>query len=241
MAENIVKEQLRKLIELQKIDSEIYSIKSDLEEKPLKLKRIKDEFDLEKQTLKTLEETLKQIQLSRKEKELELQTKEDAIGKCNSQLLQIKTNKEYTAKMNEIASIEADKTKIEEEVLVFYDESDKIRSEVEKENQIIAEKEKKYLDNKELIDSEISVLENSISGIESNRNRILPDIKPNYLSRYEMLLGNKKGLALVAVYSGSCGGCYMNLAPQVINALKLNQELVECEMCSRILYIEDEI
>ena len=241
MTDIILKDQIKKLVGLQKIDSEIYSLKSDLEEKPQKIEVLKQEFEQEKQKLNDLEENLKKIQLARKEKELELQTKEDEIAKNNSQLLQIKTNKEYTAKINEIESVKADKSQIEEQVLIYYDEADKVKIETDQEKQVVAEKEKRYLADKKQIDDEISILKDSISRLEATRNSILPDINPNCLSRYEKLLGNKKGLAIVSVYSGSCGGCHMNLAPQVINVIKMSEELIECESCSRILYLEDEI
>lgn len=241
MPDPTLKEQIKKLVELQKIDSEIYAIKSELEEKPQALESLKDEFDKEKQTLSDLEEKFKQIQLDRKAKELELQAKEDEIGKANAQLLQIKTNKEYTAKIHEIESIKADKSKIEELVLINYDEADKVKGEVEKEQQVVADKEKKYLEDKKVVDEEVALLQAKVTELDSHRNTITPGIDLNLLRKYERLLGNRKGAAMVAVYSGACGGCYMNLAPQVINALKLGEELVVCESCARILYLEDEL
>jgi len=54
------------------------------------------------------------------------------------------------------------------------------------------------------------------------------------------ILENKQGLALVPVVGSSCGGCHMNVTPQQRNAIKMNEELVFCEMCARILYLEDD-
>ena len=33
----------------------------------------------------------------------------------------------------------------------------------------------------------------------------------------------------------------MNVTPQMINAIKMRDRLVECEMCSRILYLEEDV
>ncbi len=241
MTQTSLKEQIKKLVELQKIDSEIYSIKNDLVEKPQKIDSLKIEFEQQKERFNQLEEQLKKLQLERKEKELELQSKEDEIGKANSQLLQIKTNKEYTAKINEIESIKADKSQIEEQVLVNYDAADKVKEEVNQEKLLVDEKEKVFLENKKIIEGEIKDLESKVTQLEGQRILITPDINPNYLNTYERLLENRNGSAIVAVYSGSCGGCYMNLAPQVINQLKMGEEIVVCESCSRLLYLEDEL
>ena len=48
-------------------------------------------------------------------------------------------------------------------------------------------------------------------------------------------------LAVVAVIKGVCQGCFMNVPPQVVNLIKMYDNLVICEVCQRILYIEDEL
>jgi len=234
-----VKEQIKKLVDLQKIDSDIYAIKKILEEKPVLLEELKEDFESEKEFFKELQGKLQRIQLDRKDQELQLQGKEDEIAKANAQLLQIKTNKEYTAKITEIERIKADKSLIEEKVLISYDESDSISEEVKKEEVKISEKEKIFLAKKKEIESEVFKLEERIKIFQEQRKGILPAVNPTYLNRYERLLNNKGGLAIVPIYSNSCGGCYMNLAPQIINEIKLSDEMVECEMCSRLLYLDE--
>ena len=52
-------------------------------------------------------------------------------------------------------------------------------------------------------------------------------------------LKGKEGLAMVPVRQNACGGCHLNLPPQVINEIQMKTELVFCESCARILYIEE--
>jgi predicted nucleic acid-binding Zn-ribbon protein len=61
-----------------------------------------------------------------------------------------------------------------------------------------------------------------------------------YLSKYERILHSKDGLAMVNVEHDSCGGCNINLPPQVINEIRMKEELIFCQSCARILYIEEE-
>lgn len=237
-----IKDQIKKIVELQKIDGEIYNFNVELKEKPAVLGQLKEEFELSKGALADLEEKVKGVRVSRKEKELELKTQEDGIAKANTQLSQIKTNKEYTAKITEIEHIKADKSIIEEKILISYDESDAVSAEIEKEKVKVEAEEKNYLAKKKETEEGIKVIEDRVKVLESQRTQATPDIDPGYLSRYERILRHKDGVAVVPVQGGnSCGGCFMNINSQQINTIKMYDQLVECEICSRILYLEDDI
>ncbi|MCK5178044.1 MAG: hypothetical protein KAR32_00810 [Candidatus Omnitrophica bacterium] len=236
-----VKDQIKKIVELQKVDGEIHNLKIELKEKPVILAQLKEGFELRKDALTALEEKRQAVQVRRKERELELKTQEDEIAKANAQLLQIKTNKEYTAKISEIEHIKADKSIIEEKILMSYDESDAVNAETEKEKVKVDEEEKNYLAKKKQTEGDIKVIEDRIKVLDSQRNKATEGIDQSFLNRYERILKHKDGIAIVPIRGeDSCGGCFMNVTPQKINAIKMHQELIECEMCSRILYLEDD-
>jgi len=234
-----VQDQIKKLIELQKIDGEIYELKVTLREKPAALSEVQARFEDKKAGLKALEEKLKEVQVKRSTLEGDLKTKEAAITKANNDLSAIKTNKEYTAKISEIEGIKADKSIIEEKILVSFDEADGVKAEVEKEKAHLAEEEKKYQAEKAAVEAAVKEIEARVKVLENQRGQIVPDIDANILQRYEKILGNKAGLAIVPVKGNSCGGCYMNVPAQVINEIQMHDKFIACEMCTRILYLED--
>jgi len=45
---------------------------------------------------------------------------------------------------------------------------------------------------------------------------------------------------MVSVIGDACGACNINLPPQVINEIRLKQELIHCGSCARILYINED-
>lgn len=239
--ETSLKDQIKKLVDLQKIDSDIYLLNKDLEEKPQLVEELKAEYESKKARLHELEEKEKEIQVKRKDDELELQAKEDDITKANAQLSEIKTNKEYTAKISEIENIKADKSQIEEKILISYDEMEGLTAEIDDEKKVLAEEEKKYLDKKKEVDNEVLQIKDRIKVLEGQRNQIVPNIDKDQVSLYEKILKHKEGQAIVPVQGSTCGGCYMNVTPQQINAIKMHEELVQCEMCNRILYIEEDL
>lgn len=235
-----VKDQLKKIAELQKIDSEIYSLKIELKEKPAILEQLKKDFESHKEALTALEEKSKTIQVGRKEKELELKTQEDDTAKANIQLSQIKTNKEYTAKITEIEHIKADQSVLEEKILLSFEDSDLVNVDIEKEQLKVAEEEKNYLAKKNETEVDIKVIEGRIKVLDSQHQQATPGIDKDYLTLYERILEHKEGLALVSADEGACGGCYMNVTAQQVNTIKMNDQLVFCERCSRILYLKDD-
>lgn len=241
MPELSVKDQVKKLAELQKIDTQIYNLKMELTEKPLIIETLQKEFENSKIKLNKLEEKLKAVQLSRKEQELELKSKEDEIAKANTQLFQVKTNREYTAKMSEIENMRADKSRMEEKILLSFDESDALTAEIAKEKAKVAEEEKIFLAQKKQNHEDIKLMEDRIKVLESQRRQQLPGLDPDYLNRYERILAHKQGLAIVPIQANACSGCFMNLTPQTVNEIKMHAEMVECQMCTRILYFEDDL
>ena len=229
------------MVELQKIDFEIYNFKRELREKPDFITQLKEKFESNKEGLKKIEEKLKALALDRKAKELELQSKEGDIVKANTQLFTLKTNKEYQAKLLEIEHIKADKSVMEEKILILFDEIDSVNALIAREKNKVAEEEKKFLTQKNEIDGLIKEIRDKLQAMEAQRNQITPEVNPAQLSRYERILENKDGLALVPIKNHCCGGCFMNVPEQVINEMRMHDRFISCEMCARLLYLEDDL
>ena len=240
MAENNVQELLKGLLKLQKVDGQIYQLRMQARERPAELKSLEAQFEGKQAGLRQLEERLKALQLGRKGQEGELQAKDAAIAKANVQLSQLKTNKEYTAKIKEIEGIKADKSIIEEQILMSYDEGDQVRAQIETERQAVAVEEQKYLAEKKVIEDALRSIDGELRALEAQRQELVPGIDPGFLARYEKILQNKDGLALVPLEGATCGGCYMHVPPQVVNEIRKHEELIYCEMCARILYRKED-
>ena len=241
MTSTSIRDQIKRLVDLQKFDKEIYDLKQEKAQKPTLIAALQQEFEAKKANVKELEEKLKRVQLERSQKELELKEKETAIDKTNAQLSLLKTNREYTAKLTEIESLKADKSIFEEKILESYDLADALKKELDEENKKIAWEEKGFLERKKVLEDDIKEIDDRLQVLESQRTRLLPDIDKENLRRYERILNHKEGIAIVPIVNNSCGGCHMNITQQMINQMKMHAELVNCEMCARILYLEDDL
>lgn len=103
------------------------------------------------------------------------------------------------------------------------------------------EEEKRFLAKKKDIEDQMALLNDRIKVLESQRHQRLVGVDQNILTRYEQLLNHKSGVAIVPVRGNTCGGCFMNVTNQMINMIKMHEQLIECEICSRVLYVEDDL
>ena len=234
-----LKTQITGLIKLQELDSEIYALNNKKIAKPQEIKALEASFESKKQGLAELEKKSLELQKQRKERELELAVNVEAVKKLQGQLYSLKTNKEFQTMQQQIADTKADGSVIEEKILISFEESDKIKAQVENENLKLKEEDKIFSEQKKKVEISIKEIEERLSQLDAQRKQIIPEIDQKMLLEYERILHSRGGLAIVTVKDNSCGGCHMLVPPQVINLIKMYEHIITCEMCNRILYINE--
>lgn len=227
------------MVEMQGLDTQIFRLKRDLESIPEEMKKMEDEFKEKTSNLKKMEDSVKALQLKRKEKELDLGTKEGTIKKQQVQLYQVKTNKEYTALEQEIARIRADNSVLEEDVIKILDQIDTENQRISKEKEFLKSEETHLNEEKKKKSGEVKRIEAELVRLNTERTALAVKIDKSILPKYERIIKNKDGLAVVSVANEVCQGCFRILPPQVINEIRMKSDLIFCDNCARILYIEE--
>ncbi len=232
----IISEQIKILAELQKIDSDIYVLKTELAEHPEIRKAADQEFDRKKTNLKAAEDAQRAVQVKQKELEVDLASKEEKIKKHQGQLYSLKTNKEYQAMELEIKGLKADNSLLEEEILKFFDSIEEAKAKVQKEKELLSGEEKKHKAEVDALEKRASEILAEVQALEEKRKVFLPSIDPKILPQYERLLKNREGLAIAPIRNNSCGGCNIGLPPQIVNEARMQEKFLTCESCARMLY-----
>ncbi len=237
-----LKEEITKIVQLQEIDSQIYVLSQEKDiKKPAQLEALKGEFAQKKQNLSIFEDKVKAVQLKKKDKELELASKEEGLRKSQGQLYQLKTNKEYQAKLSEIASLKADISIAEDELLRILEEIEVTKKELDIQKSSLDQEEKKFKEQEGMITNEMRDMDAKIKNLQDKRESFISNIDQNILSKYEKLLQVRQGLAIVPVNNANCGYCHMRVTHQKINEIKMYKDMVFCENCVRMLYIPEDI
>lgn len=232
-------ESISTLRKAQDLDRELYLAAQALEHDiPEEQSRIKSDLEKERIHLKSLEDNLKTIQMKQKQKEGLLADKEANIRKMEGQLSQVKTNKEYSTLKDEMASLKADNSLLEEEILKLFDEVSSSEKLVHTEKDRLKEIEKQFAEREAVLSQKKKDLESSLNAIKTQRDEILKQVPPEVRDRYILIIGKKQGLALVKIKGENCGACHYQLRAQIINEVRIGAALVMCENCARILYCE---
>ncbi|MFA5115462.1 MAG: C4-type zinc ribbon domain-containing protein [Candidatus Omnitrophota bacterium] len=240
MPETDLKTQIGSLIKLQEIDSQIYALNDEKDALPKTVESLRLSFEAKKEHFAELEKSLLDLQKQKKDKELELASKEDGAKKLQTQLYQLKTNKEYQAMLQQIQDAKADASVIEDRILEVFDQMDKIKVDAEEEKKRLGQEEQVFNQQQKKIEDRVKEIGARLSQLDAQRKQLAPLIESKILAQYERILANRDGLAIVTVKNDSCQGCNMYVPPQVINLIKMYERIITCEICNRILYIEDE-
>lgn len=172
-------------------------------------------------------------------KELDLKTDEGEISKYNAQLNSIKTNKEYTALCSEIGSKKADMSILEDVILNTMSRLETVNKEYSELTENLKREEESLKELIKSVDAEVRETDIEIEKVQNDQKKYIDALDEDTLYHYNRLSNIKGGKAVVAVMGNVCGGCFMNITAQTLNLLMGGKELVFCQSCSRILYLEE--
>ena len=232
-------ESIEVLKRLQSLKSKINELKKDQERRKQDVQKKKTQIE----DKKTLTEKKHEEKLSRQKeidsKELDLKTDEGEITKYNVQLNSIKTNKEYTALCTEIGSKKADMSILEDQILNTMSKLESVNEEYNKLQEDLRREEKSLEDLIASVDVDVKETDIEIEKVQNDQKKYIDALDEDSLKHYNRLSSIKGGKAVVAVTDNMCGGCSMKITAQTLNLLMGCNELVFCQSCSRILYLEE--
>ncbi|MHC5039312.1 MAG: zinc ribbon domain-containing protein [Planctomycetota bacterium] len=233
-----MRELIETLIALQEIDLEIRKLHKETEHWPAILTMRGKEVDSRKAEQEKIEEGRAQLRREVDLKELDIKSIEENIVKLNVTLNTVKTNKEYTAILNEIALRKSDISTLEEEILERMEKIDEQKKELEtaKANVQSAQREKEKLEKQAEVERE--EIREELGELEDRRKKHLGALPEDIFEQYERIAKSRDGLAVVGVVDGVCQGCFINLTAQEINLLMGAENIIHCRNCSRILYLQ---
>jgi uncharacterized protein len=231
-----LKEQLSYLIELQKLDLIVGKIIGKKGELPDKIVQMDEGFAASAKSVEESKKKFEELNKLQGEKEDKLRKGIDTLKKTKDRLLEVKTNKEYQAMLKEIETIENKNSETEDEIISGLDQIDHIRAEVKVKDKDFETHRSQYEKEKKKIEKEISQLDHDLNEAEKKTEALRKQIRGELLKRYETIKGRRNGVAVALVWKEVCGGCHMNIPPQMYNELQTSVDLLTCPNCNRIIY-----
>jgi uncharacterized protein len=179
---------------------------------------------------------------------LDLKVKEDHVAKLRTSLNSAKTNKEYAAILAQLNGLKADNAKVEEQALVVMQDTEGVVEEEKKIQERVAQEQARLEEMKKFTSDELTRLDAMIETLVAQRGEATKGVPPLALSAFERIAGNYDGEGMANIeirgskppYDYVCGGCYMSLNAEHVNALGSRDEIRTCDNCQRILYLKED-
>jgi len=233
-------EILQQLLVVQDRDRRLAQLKSEAARIPIEVAAAKKRLADESAKFETAKTELKHIETERKQLEVDADAKRQQILKYRTQLNLIKSNTEYQALLKEINKAEGDIRQVEDVELDVMDRLDKLQVVLKQEQAELKELTGKADAEQGELQKRAKLIEAETAQLQGEREKLVAGIDADALSRYNRLLRSKGDLAIVPIKHGNCGGCHLNLPPQLVHNAKGEKELTSCSYCGRILYWQAE-
>jgi predicted nucleic acid-binding Zn-ribbon protein len=228
--------ELQSLIELQLLDNKILSLQEMIDNIPSKVKTVEqplvDARSENEKKKKSHEGFIKR----KKDKEFQLDEINDKVNKQKDKASDIKTNKEYQAHLKGIETLDNERLKVEDELLILMEQSDDLTNELQQVEDLVRSEEKKIEQFKESLKTEAQAAEKDLASLRSQRAAISAKISKDVYDSYMKQLEYGQGLAIVEVKDEICQGCNMNIPPQLYVEVRKGDELHNCPQCRRFLF-----
>jgi hypothetical protein len=233
-----LRDQLKRLEELQAHDAKIQELESALKAIPAKLAATQNDLARVEGLLNNERQALGDTEKYYGEQKGLLTDDEIQVAGAKHKLSQAKNSKEYMAAQREIEQRREGLTTREGEIAKLVEAVDaKKKLLADKAGDVEALKASIAKDADDA-KARMAEIEAQIAAQRAERDKLAAAVKPEVLKRY----GNirmRRGLAVVSVRNGTCQGCNMNIPPQLFIVIQRGQTIETCPSCHRIIYWED--
>ena len=230
-------QDVEKLWELQTVLTALSEREKQLNSKPESFAAVDREWQAANAEMEKLQQQIDGLTKERRRVDGELSDQQELLKKYQGQLMQVKNQQQYAAAWKEIDAARKHVKELEDSEL-------KTMTDIEGLQKQFDDDRSGSLSLKERWDAEHDKWQHSLGDLRSEaaalrkRAEELEASLPERLGReFQRIIKQRQGVAVVKVANDSCSACRTRVRPALYQQLKRG-ELVYCEGCHRILYLE---
>ena len=230
-----MREKLKALVELQKVDLEVASLRKAADVHPRQLAELERELGASRSAIEAERNRVADIERQKTTLEQNISDEKDKVKKWEARLAEQRSTREYSALAREIDIAKKANQTMSEELVELSKTLGAAREAVKgKESEFSARNQQLSSRMTELRDKQ-SQAEGQVKTLEGKRSEVASHVDATLLRRYEAVR-KKRSPAMVGVVAGTCQGCNMNVPPQLYNNLRVSLGSDICPSCNRIIY-----
>jgi predicted nucleic acid-binding Zn-ribbon protein len=235
--EELLNQDVERLWELQSVYSQLADRERQLSVKPESFAAIDNEWQSANEEMARLSAQIEVLSKERRRVEGELSDQQELLKKYQGQLMQVKNQQQYAAAWKEIDATRKHVKELEDSALKQMGDIDVIQKQLD-------EREAAHADLKARYDAAYTAWQSSLGELRGEADKLkkqatqIESKLPESLKReFQRIFKQRQGVAVAVVASDSCNACRSRIRPALSQQLKRG-DLVHCEGCHRILYLE---
>ncbi|MHC1726739.1 MAG: zinc ribbon domain-containing protein [Syntrophobacteraceae bacterium] len=229
-------DQLKCLIEYQKIEDKKNQLIRGFEETPRRIAELEKDFELFEGEYLSKKEEYDNAKKTHKSFEQQTEDLRARVARQKTRQSEVKTNKEYQAALKEMEETKKEITRIEEGALELMETIERLEGEIGALETEVSARRAKLDESKAVLQQESDQLKNRLDRLEVIRQSVRDRVNPELMKKTEFLLLKQAGIAVSAVDNGVCQVCHMNIPPQKFIELQRDEAIMQCPHCHRFLY-----
>jgi predicted nucleic acid-binding Zn-ribbon protein len=234
-----VLDELKLLVRLQVIDTDLMDIESEKGDLPQQLATLNRDIVSHNEVLREKDRELTEIATNIKVEESNIDSAKDRLKKSQTTIFSVKTTREYDAISTEIEQAKhqiMDSEKRIFDLLARQEEGKRTRLQAESKLAVIEEEYKeKQADMQERMEQN----EDVELHLHHERDKIIVRLKKPVYAHYERIRKIRDGIGVSQLENGACSYCFSMVPPQRQTEVKRMDDLILCEVCGCILVWTD--
>jgi predicted nucleic acid-binding Zn-ribbon protein len=227
---------LQHLIKLQELDSAIDRLRRRIAELPAAQQALDARLAGHVASVEGVRQRVAANQAARREIDKQLAEMNARLSKFKNQLMEVKTNKEYQAMQKEMGHAQEEIGTHETHMLERMEESDGLAAELKAAEASLKAEQATVAAEKSKLDAERTTDQQELDRLGAERVAVAAQVTPDAMRIFERVSAGRKGVAMAEAKDGLCVVCHVRLRPQVFNEVRRNDQLIQCDSCTRILY-----
>jgi len=228
-----------KLLHLQELDRAIADLRSEIATLPKQIAEIEKALDSHIKKVEADKALLAANQRERKKLEQDVQAQQQKISKLKDQMLTAKTNEQYRAFQKEIEFCETEIRKADDRSIELMEEAEQLTNNVKAAEQSLAEEKKVVEGRKGDASAQTDAGKAALAKSNAERATLTSSLPSSLVATYTRLRKRMSdGRVVAKVVDETCDACNMTIRPQHLADVRLSDQVLACENCRRLLYIE---
>jgi hypothetical protein len=234
-----VKAELAQLIALQKTDTNIRRLQTEIESIPERRAEIEKEFDQRAFEIRGLEQQRDAAFHERARVEKEIFEQKQRAERAERNLMAAKKPDEYTAAIREADAarkqISAFETQVLEQMEAFENAEKELKERAPEVEKLREDMQARFVQ----FDEQVARQQKELAEARAERERLVKELPKAMSALYNRISARiRDGIAVAEARNGACTACYMALRPQIMADVRRGNEVITCDNCNRILYYE---